>query len=101
MIKKQLFYLNFSNAVAELNYISGRDLSILFELVPENHKLIDFNTNTDGFTNNSAYSQQIEENQSKLDNTIGFNNYDVGHVFDKNCNSGVCGIAWVGGIWYC
>ena len=41
--KKAIVLSELSNAVAELNYISGRDLSILFELVPENHKLIDFN----------------------------------------------------------
>ena len=92
--KKAIVLSELSNAVAELNYISGRDLSILFELVPENHKLIDFNTNSDGFTHGNK-SAQLGENINKLNNTIGFNSFDIGHVFDSY-NYG--GVAYVGAL---
>ena len=68
--------------------MTGRDLSILFELIPENHKLINFNTNTDGFSNGNK-GAQLSENIKKLNSIIGFNSFDIGHVFDRVAYGGV------------
>ncbi len=77
-------------AVAALNSITERDLSIKFELVDNNEVLIDFDSNTDGLSNNNKYAQ-LGEGMSILNNLIGFNNYDIGHVF----NSGGGGVAYL------
>ena len=66
--------------VSELNDISGRDLSILFELIPENDRLIVFDTNLDGFTHGNKYAQ-LGESINKLNNTIGFNSFDTCPIF--------------------
>lgn len=86
--KKALVTSELNIAISELNKISGRDLSILFELIPQNDKLIVFDTNLDGFTHGNK-SAQLGENITKLNNTIGFNSFDIGHVFDSYNYGGV------------
>ena len=92
--KKAIVLSELAISVSELNDISGRDLSILFELIPENDRLIVFDTNLDGFTHGDKYAQ-LGESINKLNNTIGFNSFDIGHVFDSY-NYG--GVAYVGSI---
>ena len=92
--KKAIVLSELAISVSELNDISGRDLSILFELIPENDRLIVFDTNLDGFTHGNKYAQ-LGESINKLNNTIGFNSFDIGHVFDSY-NYG--GVAYVGSI---
>lgn len=87
------------NAVmAELNTLVNRvngilltDLSIQFELIANNDQLIFSNANTDPFTNSDPEAD-LETNQMLLDDTIGTDNYDIGHLL--NTNGG--GLAFVG-----
>lgn len=79
--KKAIVTSELNIAVSALNEITGRDLSIVFELIPDNHKLIVFDTNLDGFTAGNK-GTQLGENMTKLNNTVGFNSFDIGHVVD-------------------
>ena len=91
--KRALIISELNIAVSALNAISGRDLSILFELIPDNDKLIVFDTNLDGFTYGEKFTQ-LGENMTKLNNTIGFNSFDIGHVVDL----GGGGVAYMGAL---
>ena len=91
--KKALVTSELNIAVSALNAISGRDLSILFELIPDNDKLIVFDTNLDGFTAGEKFTQ-LGENMTKLNNTVGFNSFDIGHVVDV----GGGGVAYLGSL---
>ena len=91
--KKALIISELNIAVSALNAISGRDLSILFELIPDNDKLIVFDTNLDGFTYGEKFTQ-LGENMTKLNNTVGFNSFDIGHVVDL----GGGGVAYMGAL---
>ena len=91
--KKALITSELNIAVSALNTISGRDLSILFELIPDNDKLIVFDTNLDGFTAGEKFTQ-LGENMTKLNNTVGYNSFDIGHVVDV----GGGGVAYLGAL---
>jgi hypothetical protein len=85
-------------AMAELNTLVNRvngilltDLSIQFELIANNDQLIFSNSSIDPFTNSDAEAD-LEANQELLDDTIGSDNYDLGHLL--NTNGG--GLAFVG-----
>ena len=91
--KKALVTSELNIAISALNTISGRDLSILFELIPDNDKLIVFDTNLDGFTAGEKFTQ-LGENMTKLNNTVGFNSFDIGHVVD----TGGGGVAYLSAL---
>ena len=59
--------------------IYENDLAIRMVLVANNDQLIFTNPNTDGYSNNDAVAM-LSQNQTKIDSTIGSNNYDIGHV---------------------
>jgi len=89
--------LNAMNAVIttinRVNDIFQRDLAIRLELVANNDELIYNNPNTDPFTNTDSEAD-LENVQQTLDNEIGNDNYDVGHLFTTNGG----GIAQVGSV---
>lgn len=60
------------------NFIYERDLSITMTFVANNDILISLGA--DNFSNNNA-GAILGENQSAIDAAIGFNNYDIGHIF--------------------
>ena len=78
-------------SVARVNSVYERDIAVHFNLVKNDSLLIFFNTNTDGFTNNSG-GALLGENQAKVTAIIGAANYDIGHVF----STGGGGVATLG-----
>ena len=66
--------------ISNINQVYERDLSIRFQLVPNNIQLIYFDPLSDPFTNGQI-AQMANENQQLLDNVIGDSNYDLGMVF--------------------
>lgn len=86
-----------NTTMTRVSGVYQRDFSVVFQLIANNDLLIFLNANTDPFTNNDG-GKMLGENQTTIDNTIGTNNYDIGHVFSTGgggiaslfsiCNSG-------------
>jgi hypothetical protein len=66
-----------------VNAIYERELAIRLVLVNSEAAIIFTNAATDGYTNNDS-DKLLEENQKKLDSTVGSSNYDIGFVFDSS-----------------
>lgn len=77
-------------SVNRLNEIYENDLSVTFQLVPNNDSVI-FIAN-DTYDPTSA-SQMTNENQVIMDNVIGNANYDIGHVFFRATQGNDNGLA--------
>jgi len=69
-----------NTAINRVNQIYESDLGVYLNLVSNNSSIIEHSGADFGFTNNSG-SALINENQSKVDSTIGSQNYDIGHIF--------------------
>jgi len=67
-------------ALNRLNNLFERELTLRFILVEDNDKIIFTNKDTDPYTNSSTFDM-LGENMQTLDSLIGFNNFDIGHVF--------------------
>ena len=80
------------NLVNRINQILLVDLGIQFELV-DNHDIIFFDAINDPFTNSDA-ATDIEVNQDIVDQVIGSQNYDIGHLLGTNPG----GLAYVGEV---
>ena len=90
-----------SAVTTAINYINGifeQEAGVRMVLVGNTDDVFYYDTNTDGYTN-ADLGLLINQNQMKLDNVIGENNYDIGHVFDKynvmNSGSGLAQVAAV------
>ncbi|MEM9547699.1 MAG: reprolysin-like metallopeptidase [Bacteroidota bacterium] len=70
----------FNASLIRVNGIYERDFTITMELIPNNDQLIYLNGNTDPYTNNEG-GTMLGQNQSVIDNVIGTDNYDIGHVY--------------------
>ena len=64
-------------SLTRINGVYERDHGITMVLVENNDLLMFLNAATDPFGNGN----DITANQTTLDNTIGFDNYDIGHLF--------------------
>ncbi|MFT4807669.1 MAG: hypothetical protein ACI9LX_000990 [Paraglaciecola sp.] len=78
------------NLVNRINQILLIDLALQFELI-DNQDIIFFDPISDPYTN-SDIATDIEENQVIVDQAIGSQNYDIGHVLGTNGG----GLAYVG-----
>ena len=76
-----------------VNGILKRDVAVELQMVANNDQIIFTNSNTDGYTNNDS-GEMLDENQANIDNIIGNNNYDIGHVF----STGNGGVAYLGSV---
>ncbi len=68
---------------ASLNRVNGiyeREFAITMELIANTDELIYLNGSTDPYTNNNG-GTMLGENQANINEVIGFNNYDIGHVY--------------------
>ena len=91
--KRAIVLSEISVALSALNSITERDLGITFELVDNNELLIEFDDTRDGLTNNDKF-KMLGEGSNILNNFIGFNNFDIGHVF----NFGGGGVAYLSAL---
>lgn len=79
--------------IDRVNLLYERDVAVNFQLIANTDDLIYLNQNTDPYTNNSG-SMMLGQNQQNIDQTIGSNNYHIGHVF----STGGGGIASLGSV---
>ncbi len=70
----------FNASMVRVNGIYERDFTITMEFIPETDQLIFLNGATDPYTNNDG-GAMLGQNQATIDQIIGFENYDIGHVF--------------------
>jgi len=80
-----------TTAITRVNAVLENDLAISMELIANNDDIVYLNPATDPYSNNSG-SAMLGENQENLDNVIGSDNYDIGHVF----STGGGGVATLG-----
>jgi subtilisin-like proprotein convertase family protein len=67
-------------AMTRVNGVYERDVTVHMELIGRTDELIFLDGATDPYTNESG-GTMLGENQTTIDNIIGFNEYDIGHVF--------------------
>ncbi len=73
--------------VTSINRVNGiyeREFTARLVLVADNDQIIYTNAGTDPFGNPNNPGQLLNENQNSVDNVIGSNNYDVGHVVGRS-----------------
>ena len=76
-----------------INEVYEREASFRLVLVENNDELIYTNSATDPYSNGNA-GAMIDENQDNIDDLIGSDNYDIGHVFGKD-SGGLAGLGVV------
>lgn len=77
-VSKVLSAMN--TTMTRVSGVYERDLSVTFQIIANNDKLVFLNSVTDPYTNNDG-GTMLGENQATIDNLIGTANYDIGHVF--------------------
>ena len=82
-----------ATTINRVNGLYERELSIRFELVDNNHRLVYTNGETDPYFNGSG-AFLLNQNQNNIDNVIGNSHYDIGHLFSTDSG----GIAAVGSV---
>ncbi len=77
--------------VDRLNSVYERDLGVTLELVPNERDVIFLDPNTDPYDNSDIISM-LDNNTTVLNNNIGTNNYDGGHLFTTYAGGGISGL---------
>lgn len=86
-----------------INQVFERDLSVHLELVANNDEILYTEAYSDPYSNEDA-SAMVEENIVNINEAIGFENYDIGHVFGTGNTGGLaflssaCGTYKAGGV---
>ncbi|WP_124980081.1 reprolysin-like metallopeptidase [Nonlabens xiamenensis] len=77
--------------LTRVNSVYEQEMSMQFELIPNNDQVIYTNPNTDPYDNYSG-SAMLGQNVTTLQNQIGSSNYDIGHVFSTG-GGGIAGVS--------
>jgi hypothetical protein len=78
--KKAAVLSAMNTTINRVNGVFERDLSVSFEIVADNEKIVFLDSDTDELSNTDA-NLLIDESQVKCDTVIGDANYDLGHTF--------------------
>ena len=82
-----------NTSINRINSIVEPEMAIRLTLIPDNDELIFLNGSTDPYTNSNG-GAMLSQNQNTIDNIIGFNGYDIGHVF----STGGGGVAYLASV---
>ena len=82
-----------NTSINRINSIVEPEMAIRLTLIPDNDDLIFLNGSTDPYTNSNG-GAMLSQNQNTIDNIIGFNGYDIGHVF----STGGGGVAYLASV---
>lgn len=82
--------------INQLNAAFERDVAVRFVLINETTNVIYLNAATDPFTDTNK-NTMLDENQTTLNNVIGEDKFDIGHVFASQANGGVASLGAVCG----
>ncbi|RYE16477.1 MAG: propanediol utilization protein, partial [Sphingobacteriales bacterium] len=79
--------------MTRVNGVYEIDLAVRLEIIPNNAAVVYVNAATDPYSGagagaNGAWSNEL---QTTLNNVIGFNNYDIGHIFGASGGGGAAG----------
>lgn len=72
-------------ALNRMNEVYQSEASVTMELIPNNDELIHLNPGTDPFMTANNGGSLLGQNQNYLNNAIGLNSYDIGHIFTGGC----------------
>jgi len=67
--------------IDRVNAVYESELAMRFELIGDEVSLIYVNTSNDPYAGLTDLGDFLDKNQDNIDNVIGWNNYDVGHLF--------------------
>lgn len=81
-----------NTAINRINQVTTRDLSVKLILINDEDKIIFFDDVNDGYDDGDL-AQMISINPSKINQKVGSNAYDFGHVFGLVFQGGVVGLA--------
>lgn len=70
----------YNTAMTRVNGVYETEVGVTMQLIPETDQVIFLNANSDPYSNNDGFTM-LSQNQTTLDNIIGSENYDIGHVF--------------------
>ena len=87
----------FNTGVNRLNMIYENELGATFKLIDNNEDLIFFG-DTEPYIFMREGRRLVGQNTRVLDNAVGNDAYDIGHVFTTGCTDGVAGIASLGSL---
>ncbi len=76
-----------------VNHVYEQDLGIHLQLIDKNDALIYTDASTDPYSG-SDLNALIRQNQNNLDDVIGSENYDIGHLFTTQGG----GLSFIGGV---
>ncbi len=89
-VKKAAVLSAMNVSLTRINGIYEREVAVSMVLVADNEDIIFLNAATDPYNNIDGYAM-LAQNQSTVDNLIGTDNYDIGHVFSTG-GGGIAGL---------
>ncbi len=92
-------------ATNRVNQSLENEVAVFFELIANNDDLIFLDPISDPYSVVPSQAdgvhpgrQVLGQNTSVINNAIGNNSYDVGHVFTRSCTDGIAGVASLGSV---
>ena len=82
--------------IDRVNSVYERDFGVILELVPNETNAIFLDPNTDPYDNSDIMSM-LGANTGVLNNALGVNNYDGGHLFTTYAGGGISGLGIICG----
>ncbi len=89
--KKEVVLAAVTVTVDRLNTVYERDLGIQLQLVPQETDVIFLDPDTDPYDNTNIQTM-LNKNTTVINNAIGVNNYDGGHLFTTYPGGGLSGL---------